>query len=191
MPIRSVCVYSASSNAIDPAFFSAADELGALLAAKKWTLVFGGGKVGLMGEVARAVHRAGGRVVGVIPESLKKKEIAYDMADELVVTRTMRERKAIMDERADAFIALPGGFGTLEEIIEALTLKLLRYHRKPVVFLNTNGFYDPLLTLFDHIYEHRFAKAECRALYHVCRQPKEAVWYLEQYVPPPSDRKWF
>lgn len=173
--IRHLCVYAASSNTVAPHYAEAAADLGARMAARGLTLVYGGGKVGLMGVLARAVHANGGRVIGVIPTYLRTVELAYEAADELVVTRDLREREAVMESRADAFVALPGGFGTLEEVLEALTLRLLHQHRKPVVFLNTAGFWDPLLQMFERFYTERFARPESRSLYHVAATPAEAL----------------
>src|SRR5579859_4839874 len=131
-----VCVFCSSSNTIAPVYAEAARVLGSGLAERSWPLVYGGGSAGLMGEVARAVHAGGGRVIGVIPQTLLDLEVGYLAADELIVTTTMRERKALMDVRADAFVALPGGFGTLEELLEILTLKQLRWHDRPVFIVN-------------------------------------------------------
>ena len=156
--MRSICVYCGSSEEIDPAYRRVAKELGKLIAKHGDQLVYGGGSVGLMGDCARAVHEHGGKVVGVIPESLTSSEIAYHNADELIVTQTMRERKQIMDDRADAFVVLPGGFGTLEELAEILVLKILGYTDRPLIILNPDGFYDPLIELFNHFVEHQFAK---------------------------------
>jgi uncharacterized protein (TIGR00730 family) len=153
-------------------------------------LVYGGTDVGLMGTMARSVHEHGGRVIGVIPELLHSRGIAYGLADELIVTRDMRERKAVMEARADAFVALPGGFGTLEELLEIITGKQLGYHAKPVVLLDVEGFYQPLIRLFDHIYEQRFARPEHRQLYHVTGDIEELFCYLDQYRPPAVDLKW-
>ncbi len=164
---RSVCVYCASRGQVEPAFGALADELGAALGERGWSLVYGGGSVGLMGRVARATHAAGGRVVGVIPESMDTVEIAYRDADELIVVDTMRQRKQIMDDRADAFVILPGGFGTLEELSEVITHRYLKYHTKPVVIVNHDGFYDPLLELFRHFIEHGFASASFSEMYDV------------------------
>ena len=155
------------------------------------SLVYGGGRVGLMGVLARAVHAHGGKVVGVIPDFLRAKEVAYEEADELIVTRDLRERKAIMESRSDAFVALPGGFGTLEEILEILTLKQLATHAKPVVFLNAQGFFDPLLALFEQLYREQFAKEETRAHYHVASAAHEALDHIERYQPPEPVAKWF
>ncbi len=170
-----VCVYCASSNHVDPLYFDHARALGRLLAEAGHPLVYGGGKVGLMGEVARAVHAHGGKVIGVIPSTMTDVEIAYHDADELIITDTMRQRKQIMEDRADAFITLPGGFGTLEELSEMIVGRLLGFHVKPLVLLNSHGFYDPLLKLFDHFIEHRFAKPEHLGMYTVVQTPQAAV----------------
>eukprot|EP00752_Nemacystus_decipiens_P014481 g12890.t1 len=156
--MKSICVYCGSSEDIDPAYRQAAKDLGRLIAENGDQLVYGGGSVGLMGDCARAVHAFGGKVVGVIPESLSTVEIAYHNADELIVTQTMRERKQIMDDRADAFVVLPGGFGTLEELAEILVLKILGYTDRPLIVVNPDGFYDPLTELFNHFVDKQFAK---------------------------------
>jgi uncharacterized protein (TIGR00730 family) len=185
-----ICVYSSSSSAVDCQYFAAARELGTKMAQRNMGLIFGGGVVGLMGETARALHAANGMVVGVIPEALNEKGIVYENCDELIVTKGLRERKAIMDERADAFIALPGGFGTLEELLEIITLKQLRYHNKPVVVLNINGFYDGLIQVFENIIELKFAKVTSRDLYHVSPTVDDALSYIENYVPLQWESKW-
>ncbi len=176
--VRSVCVYCSSSDEVDPRYFEHARLLGQHMAEAGMGLVFGGGRVGLMGEVARAVHAHGGHVVGVIPESMTNIEIAYHDADELIVTQTMRQRKQIMEDRADAFITLPGGFGTLEELSEMIVGRLLGFHDKPLVLLNSHGFYDPLLRLFDHFIEQRFAKPKHMQSYAVVDSPSAAVQAL-------------
>lgn len=138
-----------------------------------------------MGAVARAVHRNDGYVFGVIPESLKSREgIAYELADELIVTQTMAERKGIMFTRADAFLVLPGGFGTLEEFVEVLTLRQLGYHRKPIALVNSDGFYDPLLELFEHFYRERFATEQYRSQYFVASSPDDALEHIERCAVP-------
>ncbi|MGB1124103.1 MAG: TIGR00730 family Rossman fold protein [Phycisphaeraceae bacterium] len=162
--MKSICVYCGSSEDIDPAYRQAAKDLGRLIAEHGDQLVYGGGSVGLMGDCARAVHEFGGKVVGVIPESLSSVEIAYHNADELIVTQTMRERKQIMDDRADAFVVLPGGFGTLEELAEILVLKILNYTDRPLIVVNPDGFYDPLIELFNHFVDKQFAKTKHLAL---------------------------
>jgi len=147
-----VCVYCASSDRVDSRFHDAATELGEWIAAGRHTLVYGGGSVGLMGTLARAVHARHGKVAGYIPRRLQEIEgRAYDIADELVVTETMSERKRGMYTRADAFVILPGGIGTLEEFFEVLTLRKLGYHAKPIVVVNLLNFFDPLLALLRHV----------------------------------------
>lgn len=149
--IKSVCVYCGAATGDDPVYVEAAIELGRTFAREGIRLVYGGGGVGLMGATARACAEAGGQVTGIIPDFLIGKEQAFDHAHELVVTQDMHERKRLMFERADAFIALPGGIGTLEELVEQLTWVQLNRHRKPVMVLNIAGFWDPLLGLLDHM----------------------------------------
>jgi uncharacterized protein (TIGR00730 family) len=187
----SICVYCSSSDAISSDFFDAATELGAALARGGYDLIYGGGEIGLMGAVARSVHANGGSVVGVIPEFLRKPGICYECCDELVVTKNMRERKAQMECRADAFVGLPGGFGTLEELMEIVTLKQLGVLDKPVVFLNINGFYAGLNDVFEHMFEHRFTKSEYRMLYHFAECVSDTMRYIESYSPQEPTRKWF
>ena len=188
---KTICVFCSSSSAIDAIYFEAARELGKASGERGWGLVYGGSDVGLMGAVARAVHLHQGTVVGVIPQTIHARGIAYETADEMLVTKDLRERKAEMELRADAFIALPGGFGTLEEIVEVLTLKQLQLHLKPIIFLNTNGFYDPLITLFEHFYTQQFARPDSRQLYFVTPDANRAADYIETYEPPVTESKWF
>lgn len=141
----SVCVYCGSRHGRHPAYTAAARALGAAIGLRGWQLVYGGGKVGLMGEVADATLAAGGRVIGIIPESLQKLEVGHPGLDELHVVPTMHVRKQMMAERADLFIALPGGIGTLEELYEVWTWRQLGYHDQPIGLLNTQGYYDGLL----------------------------------------------
>jgi uncharacterized protein (TIGR00730 family) len=157
-PIASVCVYCGSSDAVDPALLDAAAELGRTLAREGLRLVYGGGRVGLMGACAKAAHAAGGRVFGVMPEFLRQHEILYDVVETKVV-RSMHERKMAMFEASDAFIVLPGGVGTLEEAIELLSWRRLDLHRKPIVFLNAGGFWDPLFAFFDQAIALKLAPA--------------------------------
>jgi cytokinin riboside 5'-monophosphate phosphoribohydrolase len=173
-------VYCSASDAIAQHFKDAANEVGRLIAARRHKLVYGGGRVGLMGVVARAVHDHGGTVIGAIPTTLKQREgIAYEVADEMHVTETMQERKRIIFTRADAFIVLPGGFGTLEELMEVLTLRQLGYHDKPITILNTDGFYDRLLDLFEHFYLAKTAHERYRTLYQIASSPEEALRQIE------------
>jgi uncharacterized protein (TIGR00730 family) len=142
-------------------------------------LIYGGGNAGLMGSVARAVKAAGGRVAGVIPEFMIERELAFREADELVVVKTMRERKRIMAERADAFLALPGGIGTLEELSEVLTERHLNLHRKPVVLFNQDGFYDDLLRFFERFTTDKFTKSVTGKLFQVANAVEEICPLLE------------
>jgi len=146
----SVAVYCGSRHGLRPAYQAAAQALGTAIGARGWQLVYGGGKVGLMGEVADATLQAGGRVVGVIPETLEKLEVGHTGLHELHVVATMHQRKQMMAERADLFIALPGGIGTLEELYEVWTWRQLAYHDKPIGLLNVDGYYDDLLRFMDH-----------------------------------------
>ncbi len=189
--IQTVCVYCSSSERLDRHFREAARLLGRELARRELGLVYGGGSVGLMGEVAREAQAGGARVTGVIPEFMKERELAYEAADELIITDTMRERKQRMEELADAFLVLPGGFGTLEEVIEIITLKQLERHAKPIVFLNQAGFYDPLFAFFERLFDGKFARESYRALYHAAEQVEEALSYLEKYREPEPGEPWF
>lgn len=146
---RSVCVYCGSSDAADPDFLAGAADLGRELAAAGLSLIYGGGGVGLMGACARAAHEAGGEVLGIIPDFLTSRERALDVVETIVVT-SMHERKQLMFERSDAFVVLPGGIGTLEEIVELLSWRRLDLHAKPVVFYNPKDFWTPLYDLFRH-----------------------------------------
>lgn len=185
-----ICVYSSSSCTIDRCYFQVAEELGKAIALRGDTLLFGGGLIGLMGATAKAVHQHHGKVIGVIPKALNVKGVVYETCDELIVTEGMRERKAIMDARSDAFIALPGGFGTLEELLEIITLKQLKYHNKPIVILNVNDFYNRLLMQFDEIIDKKFAKPESLGLYRVTNNPNEALEYIDSYQPMIIKEKW-
>jgi uncharacterized protein (TIGR00730 family) len=178
--IKNVCVYAASSDMLDASFFAAADQLGRSLARQGYTLVYGGGAIGLMGALALGAHAEGGHVVGVIPRKLREREITYEAADELILTNTMRERKAIMEERGDAFVVLPGGLGTLEETLEILVLKQLKYIDKPLVFLNTGGMFDVFFGFFDQLISGGFLKEEGRNLFSVANSPEAVLDYLEQ-----------
>jgi cytokinin riboside 5'-monophosphate phosphoribohydrolase len=188
---RTICVYMSSSDAVAPEFFAAADEMGKLIGHGGHSLVYGGCCVGLMGAVAKATKAHGGKVVGIIPESISGRGLSYQQADELHITDTMHERKKMMEDRADAFVALPGGFGTLEEMVQVINLKQLGYHTKPIVFINTNNFYDPLLDFFEHTINHKFAKTEHQNLYAVVPTPQAVFDYLQTYVPSELPPKWF
>jgi uncharacterized protein (TIGR00730 family) len=147
--LRSVCLFCGSSNAANPDFLKAAADFGIALAADGLRLVYGGGGIGLMGAAARAAHGAGGEVLGVMPEFLRRHEVIYDEVETIVV-KTMHERKRIMFENSGAFAIFPGGVGTLEEVVELMSWRRLDLHRKPIVFLDMHGFWRPFLALIDH-----------------------------------------
>jgi uncharacterized protein (TIGR00730 family) len=149
--INAVCVYCGSSPGADPAFAEAARALGKALAQNGMRLVYGGGSVGMMGTLARSALDHGGKVTGIIPEFLTGKERPKPLTDDMIVTRDMHERKRKMFERADAFVALPGGVGTLEELVEQLTWAQIGHHKKPVLLANINGFWEPFRVLIDHM----------------------------------------
>ncbi len=149
--INAICVYCGSSPGTDPAFVEAARSFGKILAENGVRLVYGGGSIGLMGAIASTVIEHGGAATGIIPEFLTAKERPRRLAQEQIVTRDMHERKSTMFDRADAFVALPGGIGTLEELIEQMTWAQLGRHKKPILIANINGFWDPLLVLLEHM----------------------------------------
>ena len=173
--IRNVCVYCGSSAGSEPRFADAAETLGRALAEADVGLVFGGGGDGLMGRLARATLAAGGRVTGIIPKFLVKREHAFVGAQELVVVDGMHQRKQLMFERADAFIALPGGVGTLEELVEQLTWAQLQRHRKPVLLADIDGFWRPLLALFAHMRNLGFIREEFEVRYLVAEKIEDAL----------------
>ena len=187
---RTLCVYCSSSGSINPEYANAARELGVEIVARGWHLVYGGTTAGLMGVLADTVINAGGRVTGVIPDHISQLGIAHQNLTELIVTADMRERKAIMDRRADAFLALPGGLGTLEEVFEVLTSKQLGLHSRPIVFVSTQNFFLPLDELLDRLIEERFAKPESASLYHFAESPTAALDYIENYTPSLARTKW-
>ena len=188
--MKAVTVYCSSSSAVPAVYFDAAVETGRAIASNGWALVYGGNAVGLMQAVADAARAAGGRVVGITPKLMVDKGIHDALADELVVTNTMRDRKAIMEERGDAFLTLPGGLGTFEEIFEIIVGKQLGYHAKPIALLNVAGYFSPLLAMIEHGIEHRFIKARVRELYFVADAVDAAMEHFRSYRPPLVADKW-
>jgi hypothetical protein len=188
--IRTICVFCASSQSVDEVYRTAAQDLGRRMGALGIDLVYGGASIGLMGCVARGVHETGGRVIGILPEFFKDKDIAYGEADELIITRDMRERKAVMDERSDAFIVLPGGIGTLEEAMEILSMKQLRLTDKPLVFINVNDFFRSLIAHLEDMVALKFAKAESLDLLVAVPDAESALRRIQQYTPPVVHGKW-
>jgi len=182
--IKSICVFCGSRQTVEGHYKSVATELGREIGRRGADLVYGGASIGLMGCVAHGVHEEKGKVIGIIPEFFRKKEIAYFDADELIVTKDMRERKTKMDERSDAFIVLPGGIGTLEEAIEILSMRQLKLTNKPLVFINTGGFYDKLNEIFSLMIEQKFAKENIRNMFAIAPNPKSALEYIFNYATP-------
>jgi len=185
-------VFCSSSNSIDDVYFETATDLGHRIGQLGLGLVYGGASIGLMGAIARATHKKGGRVLGVIPEFFrdKDKNFEYSKADELIIVETMRIRKAVMDERADAFIALPGGVGTLEEVIEILSMKQLGITEKPLVLVNTNNFYDGLISNLQNMVDLKFAKSSTLELFATCPNPSSALEFILSYQSRQIDDKW-
>ncbi len=180
--IRSICVYCGSRPGENPLYTHAATELGRLMAEKGIRLIYGGGSVGLMGTVAHGVLANGGKVTGIIPEFLSNREIMLDEVDELIVTKGMHERKRTMFERADAFVALPGGIGTLEEVVEMMTWAQLGRHRKPVLLANIAGFWDQLIDLLAHMRSEAFINADHAVSYLVADHVETIIPRLNSAV---------
>lgn len=176
-----ICVYGAASPTIDPFFIETVEKMGKIMAERGHSLVFGGGGNGLMGAAARGVKRGGGYILGVIPEFFKTEviEAIYDKCDELVYPETMRERKQIMEDNADAFIVVPGGIGTFEEFFEILTLKQLCRHEKPIAVYNINGYYNELENMMKASISKNFIKDNCSSLYKVTDNLDAIFDYIE------------
>ncbi len=181
--IKRVCVFASSCNYLDKSFYDAAEELGDLLGKAGFDMVYGGSSLGLMWACAKKVKESGCQIIGVMPEKLHNMGVHTDECVELFVTPCMRSRKAKMDEISDAVVALPGGFGTLEELSEMIVQKQLGYNQKPIILLNTNGFYNKLVAFFEEIIAQNFARDVARKLYYIADTPFDAVEYLKNYVP--------
>ncbi len=180
--LSSVCVYCGSSFGSDPAHEAAATRLGQIIADSGLRLVYGGGSVGLMGTVANAVLEAGGKVTGIIPHFLEKREVMLETLEDLVITKDMHERKHLMFQKADAFVALPGGIGTLEEAVEMMTWAQLGQHKKPVLLANINGFWSPLLELLDHMRAQGYIRPDTEVPYLVAKRVEDILPMLRQAV---------
>ena len=186
-----ICVFSSSSNAIADIYVKDAIELAQLIGQSGFCLINGGSNVGTMDVITREANKNGAKTIGIIPEKLRDFNLASDHAHEIIVSGDMMERKYEMREMADAFIALAGGFGTLEEILEVITLKQLGYHHKAIVFINSNGFYDDLFRQFEKSFDEKFAKESYRRLYHIANNAHEAMEYIKNYQPEETVNKWF
>ncbi len=179
---KNICVFASSCNYLDKSYYPIAEELGELLAKSGFNMVYGGSSLGLMWACASKVNENGGKVFGVMPEKLHNMGVSTESCVELTITPCMRTRKAKMDELSDGIVALPGGFGTLEELSEMIVQKQLGYNNKPIVILNTNGFYNKLIEFFEVIISEKFANHKlCENLYYIASTPSEAVNYLKNY----------
>ncbi len=187
--MRRICVFCGSSSGRGSAYLQAAEQLGQLMARRGIGLVYGGASVGLMGAVANAVLAGGGQVTGVIPQALVAREVAHNGLEDLRIVGSMHERKALMADLSDAFVALPGGIGTLEELFEVWTWTQLGNHAKPCGVLNVNGFYSTLGTFLDHVVEEGFLKPVHRTMLRVARDPTALLDGLATWQPP-QETKW-
>ena len=181
--IKTVCIFASSSNYVKDKYFDDAKRLGELIGENNYNLVYGGSNLGLMWCCAKYAKINGSRIIGIMPEKLKNMGVSTDGCDKFFVTKGMRERKAKLDSISDAVIALAGGFGTLEELSEMIVQKQLGYNKKPVILLNTNGFYDKLNEFFEVIIEQKFANKNMRDIYYIANTPEDAINYLKGYIP--------
>jgi len=184
-----LCIFCGSQRGREPLYAAAAADMARLLAQHGITVVYGGGHVGMMGVLAEATLAAGGKVIGVIPEGLKRRELAHSNLTQLIVTRTMHERKQRMAELSDGFVALPGGFGTFEEFCEIVTWAQLGLHEKPCGLLNVNGYYDPLLAMFDHALHEGFLRPQYRGLVLTASESAALLAEMRGWRPPALE-KW-
>ena len=181
--IKSICVFASSSNYLDEIYYKDAKRLGELIGHNNYDMVYGGSNLGLMWACAEKAKLNGAKLIGIMPEKLKNLGVHTEGCDEFYVTEGMRERKAKLDSISDAVIALAGGFGTLEELSEMIVQKQLGYNKKPVVLLNTNGFYDKLNEFFEVVIGQKFANKNMRSIYYIANTPKDAIDYIKNYVP--------
>ena len=187
--MRNICVFCGSQSGTDLRYRRAAIELGGLLAQRGHGLVYGGGHVGLMGIIADAVMQAGGTVTGVIPKPMTERELAHETVTKLYVVSSMHERKALMASLSDGFIALPGGFGTLEELFEVIAWAQLGIHRKPIGLLNVGGFFGALISFVDYMVVEGFVKSKYRDLFVTAERPADLLDALQKHQLPPT-RRW-
>lgn len=190
MQAKLIGVYCSSSDKIDGKYYQEAERFGRQLVEHGWGLVYGGGNRGVMGVLGRTVREAGGHVVGIIPEFMKTRELALDSANELVAVATMRERKQLMEERAEGFVTLPGGIGTLEEFTEILTLRYLNLLHKPVILVNQDGYYDDLLRFFGRMTREHFKPAGLHDIFSAVNSVDDVWPHLEQPKPFTVDELW-
>lgn len=178
-----VCVFASSSNYLDDVYYKEARELGELIGKNGYDMVYGGSNLGLMWACAEAAKEKGAKLYGVMPKKLIEMGVFTEGCDEFYETDGMRERKAKIDSISDAVITLPGGFGTLEEVSEMIVQKQLGYNKKPIILLNTNGFYDKLNEFFEVMIEQKYANKNMRSIYYIANTPQDAIDYLNSYKP--------
>ena len=183
MEIKNICTFCSASNSLDDIFYKEAEILGQLFGENGYNVVYGGSKLGIMYKVTKKAKDFGSKVIGVMPEKLYDLGVSEEFCDEFYLTKGMRERKAKLDEISDAVVALAGGFGTLEEVSEMIVQKQLCYNNKPIIFLNTAGFYDNLLKFFENIFYKKFASESSKNLYYVAQTPFDVINYLKNYSP--------
>ena len=176
-----ICVYGASSNAIDKSYIEEVEKLGKMIVERGHKLVYGAGAQGLMGAVARGVYSMGGEIIGVSPSFFNVDGVLFEDCTELIYTDTMRQRKQIMEDRAESFIMVPGGIGTFEEFFEILTLKQLGRHKKPIAVYNINGYYNKMNNMIEYAIEEKFMKGKCRTLFKLFDNMEDIFEYLENY----------
>ena len=178
-----ICIFGASGRELEESYYAAAELLGSLIAQQGHTLVFGGGREGLMGAAARGAYENGGRIIGIVPKFFDEPGIIYEHCTELVFTETMRERKQLMEERSEACVVLPGGIGTFEEFFEMLTLKQLGRSDRAIVVLNTNNYYAPMQQMLENTARQRFMSRGCLELYELADTPEQALECIARYIP--------
>lgn len=178
-----ICVFGASSDRLAEEYYLAAEKLGRLIAEDGSTLVFGAGRDGLMGKCAEGAASVGGHIIGIAPAFFDEPGILYKDSGELILTGSMDERKTLMNDKSDAFVALPGGLGTFDEFFGCLTLKQLGRHSKPIVLLNTLGYFEPLYTLIKHSMDRKFAGRDTASLFALCDTPEQVMEYIANYIP--------
>ncbi|MCM3793085.1 TIGR00730 family Rossman fold protein [Priestia megaterium] len=188
--MKSICVFAGSSAGIKTEYKEAAVSLGRCMAQKNYRLIYGGSRMGLMGEVANEMLQHGGEVIGIMPRGLFSGEIVHTALTELIEVESMHERKATMHELADGYIALPGGFGTFEELFEALCWAQIGIHKKPVGLLNVNGYYNPLMQMVQHAVDEGFSTDSAIRLINISDTPEQLISSMDTYTSPSEDQKW-
>ena len=178
-----ICIYGASSNAIDKSFLDAGEQLGEAIAQNNHTVVFGGGAAGLMGAVARGAHSENGEIIGICPSFFNVDGALFTDCTEMIYTETMRERKQLLDEMSDAFVITPGGIGTFDEFFEIYTLRQLAVHQKPIVIFNTNGYYNPLIDMLNNAIDKAFMPATNMDLLFISDDPQKIINHIQNYNP--------